>query len=212
MTPFTVHEGAAAPIPVDNVDTDQIIPSREMKTTGKTGLGEGLFAGWRYAEPGSRAPAADFVLNQPAFADASILVAGANFGCGSSREHAVWALVDYGIRAVVAKSFGDIFYNNCIRNGVLPAALEPGEVDRLMDALEDGGRLQIDLPAQTVRLSGDDHAAGFDIAPGAKAMLVEGLDPIGLTLKQEDAIQHFLARDAQARAWAYALPREEITR
>ena len=212
MTPFTVHEGVAAPIPVDNVDTDQIIPSREMKTTGKTGLGEGLFAGWRYAEPGSREPAADFVLNRPDFADASILVAGANFGCGSSREHAVWALVDYGIRAVVAKSFGEIFYNNCIRNGVLPAALEPGEVDRLMAALEDGGRLAIDLPAQTVRLAGERRAAHFDIAPGAKAMLIEGLDPIGLTLKHEDAIERFLSRDREARAWAYATPEKEITR
>ncbi|MEO1040406.1 MAG: 3-isopropylmalate dehydratase small subunit [Pseudomonadota bacterium] len=209
MTPFTVHHGRAAPIAVDNVDTDQIIPSREMRTTGKTGLGAGLFAGWRYLAPGSREPNPDFVLNQPIFADATILVAGENFGCGSSREHAVWALVDFGVRAVIAKSFGDIFYNNCTRNGVLPIALPGAIVDALFGALGEGGEVRIDLAAQTVECAAAQVSARFQIAPGPKAMLLEGLDPIGLTLKQADEIAAFLVHDRNRRAWAYALPAQE---
>ena len=209
MTPFTTHRGRAAPLPIDNVDTDQIIPSREMTTTGKTGLGAGLFAGWRYVEPGSREPHPDFVLNRSGFEGASILVSGGNFGCGSSREHAVWALADYGVRAVIAKSFGDIFYNNCTRNGVLPIALPAEAVDALFVALDEGGKIEIDLAAQRVACPAAGLEARFDIAPGAKAMLLEGLDPIGLTLKQSDAIAAFLHKDRERRAWAYALPARE---
>ena len=187
MKGFTTHTGVAARIPGDNVDTDQIIPSREMKTVSKTGLGAGLFAGQRYRE--GRTPNPDFVLNRPEYQDATILLGGKNFGCGSSREHAVWALADYGIRAVVAESFGEIFHGNCVRNGVLPVQLSGAVIDTLPR------EVAIDLPAQTI----GGHA--FDIAPGDKRMLVEGLDPIALTLEQAYAIEAWFAADARRRPW-----------
>ena len=188
MQPFTTLTSIVAPLIRDNVDTDTIIPSREMKSTGRTGLADGLFAPWRYA--GARTPDPAFVLN--AVPDAQILASGANFGCGSSREHAVWALAEWGIRAVIAESFAPIFRNNCIRNGVLPVVLAK-------DAIADiaGHEVTIDLPAQVV--------AGyrFEIDAEAKAMLVEGLDAIDLTLKHADAIAAFHQRDRDARPWVY---------
>ena len=187
---FTTHTGTAARLQGDNIDTDQIIPSREMKTVSKTGLGVGLFAAQRYT--GERVPNPDFVLNQPGYEDTTILLAGKNFGCGSSREHAVWALLDYGIRAVVAESFGEIFYNNCVRNGVLPVQLSRAVIDGL------GREVSIDLPAQTV----DGHR--FEIADGDKRMLVEGLDAVDLTLAHEADIEAWEAADRARRLWAYA--------
>lgn len=192
MTPFTKLTGIAAPLLVDNVDTDTIIPSREMKSTGKTGLADGLFASWRYSDVAAREPNPEFVLNQPEFARAQILLGGANFGCGSSREHAVWALAEWGIRCVIAESFAPIFRGNCIRNGILPVALAKGTVASLA-----GQVITIDLAAQTA--SG--HA--FAIDPEAKAMLLEGLDAIDLTLKHRAAIAAWQTADRQARPWVY---------
>jgi 3-isopropylmalate/(R)-2-methylmalate dehydratase small subunit len=189
MSGFTQHTGIAVHIQGDNIDTDQIIPSREMKTVSKTGLGAGLFAGQRYLS--GRTPNPDFPLNYEDAKGATILIGGKNFGCGSSREHAVWALVDYGIKAIVAESFGEIFYNNCVRNGVLPISVSRETVDSL------GQTVTIDLPAQTL----DGHP--FDIAASDKHMLVKGLDPIALTLDHVDAINAWETADRQKRGWAY---------
>ena len=160
-TPFIRHSGKIAVLPVDNIDTDQIIPSREMKTVGRTGLADGLFAGWRYVSADDRTPNPDFVLNDPEHSDATILVAGENFGCGSSREHAVWALFEYGIRVIIARSFGDIFFNNCLRNGILPIRLSPEKTDKIM-ALTRDTTFVIDLPEQQLRFG--DSAIRFDIS------------------------------------------------
>ncbi|MGB3455392.1 MAG: 3-isopropylmalate dehydratase small subunit [Litorimonas sp.] len=187
--PFTTHAGIAAPLRAPNIDTDQIIPSREMKTVSKTGLAEGMFAGQRYLD--GRTPNPDFVLNTPDYAGATVLLGGRNFGCGSSREHAVWALKEYGIRAVVAESFGEIFHGNLIGNGLLPIQLSADEIDRLPRVVE------IDLPAQTI------SGHPFEIDPGAKRRLVEGLDAIAETLQERDAIEAWLARDEEARPWVY---------
>lgn len=202
MDSFTVHRGVAAPLLRINVDTDAIIPSREMKRVSKTGLGEGLFAGWRYVEVGSREPNPGFVLNQPEFAGASILLAGLNFGCGSSREHAVWALREYGFRAIVAPSFGAIFYNNCIRNGLLPVELPEDVVQALADATHGGQPLRVDLEHCVVE-SPDGEVHRFQIQPALREMLLEGLDPVALTLKLQDRIDAFQASDRQARPWVY---------
>ena len=191
--PVPVVEGVAAPLIQDNIDTDAIIPSREIKGVGKTGLADGLFAGWRYL--GGRTPDRDFVLNDPHYAAAPILLGGSNFGCGSSREHAVWALHEYGVRAVIAPSFAPIFASNCIRNGIIPVVLDAAVIATLGDCVT------IDLSAQTV-MSGD-LLASFAIDPEAKAMLIEGLDAIDLTLKHADAIQAFHTRDRIARPWIY---------
>jgi 3-isopropylmalate/(R)-2-methylmalate dehydratase small subunit len=188
MTPFTTLTGVAAPLIRDNVDTDTIIPSREMKSTGRSGLADGLFAPWRYRD--GRTPDPDFVLNQ--MPDAKILASGANFGCGSSREHAVWALAEFGIRAVIAESFAPIFHGNCIRNGILPIVLAKNAI-----AVLGGQVVTIDLSAQTV------GGHPFDIDPEAKKMLLEGLDAIDLTFKHADAIGAFHARDRIARPWVY---------
>jgi 3-isopropylmalate/(R)-2-methylmalate dehydratase small subunit len=190
MTPFTTLTSIVAPLPRDNVDTDAIIPSREMRSTGRSGLADGVFAPWRYTE--GRRPDPAFVLNQPAYADAHILAAGANFGCGSSREHAVWALAEWGIRAVVAASFAPIFRNNCLRNGLLPIQLPKEAISEMA-----GREVTIDLVGQTI----GDHR--FAIEPEAKTMLLEGLDAIDLTLKHRDAIAAWLARDRVARPWVY---------
>ena len=186
-------EGIAAPLLHDNVDTDTIIPSREIRGVGKTGLANGLFAGWRYTE--GRVPDPGFVLNRPPYAHAPILLAGANFGCGSSREHAVWALHEYGVRAVIAPSFAPIFASNCVRNGIVPVALGAATIARL------GETVTVDLLTQTVTSAG--VAAPFPIDPEAKAMLAEGLDAIALTLRGVDAIAAFQARDRAARPWIY---------
>lgn len=192
MTPFTRLTGIVAPLLRDNVDTDTIIPSREMKSTGKTGLAAGLFAPWRYRDAANRLTDPDFVLNRPEFQAAPILAACANFGCGSSREHAVWALAEWGIRCVIAESFAPIFRTNCIRNGVLPVVLPGPAITELA-----GQTITIDLAAQT--------AGGhpFAIDPEDKAMLLEGLDAIDLTLKQGAEIAAWQAADRTARPWVY---------
>ena len=193
MTPFTTLTSVVAPLLRHNLDTDPIIPAREMRSTGRTGLADGLFAPWRYVE--GRVPDPDFVLNQPAFANAQILASGENFGCGSSREHAVWALAEWGIRAIVAESFAPIFANNCVRNGVLPIVLGTHEIAEIA-----GQQVTVDLPAQTIA------GHGFAIDAEAKAMLVGGLDAIALTLTRSDAISAWTARDRAARPWVYLQP------
>ena len=192
MKPFTTLTSIVAPLPRDNVDTDAIIPSREMKSTGKTGLADGLFAPWRYIDPAARTPNPNFVLNQPEYLEAQILASGANFGCGSSREHAVWALAEYGISCVIAESFAPIFYNNCIRNGIAPIALPRTVIDTL-----GGGAATVDLAAQTV------NGQVFDIEAEAKKMLLEGLDAVDLTLKHRYAIAAWQDGDRAARPWIY---------
>ena len=201
MDKFVLHHGVAAPLLRINIDTDAIIPSREMKQVAKTGLAQGLFAAWRYLEPGGRTPNPDFVLNQPGFASATILLAGANFGCGSSREHAVWALREYGFRVVIAPSFGAIFYNNCIRNGLLPVQLSESVVQQLAQ-IGAAGVVTVDL--QNCRVSGADGVQfAFVIAPESREMLLEGLDPVALTLKLKDRIEAFQLVDRARRPWVY---------
>ena len=191
--PVPLVEGIAASLIRANIDTDAIIPSREINGVGKTGLADGLFAGWRYTE--GRTPNPEFALNDPQFARAPILLAGENFGCGSSREHAVWALHEYGFRAVIAPSFAPIFESNCVRNGIVPVALDGATIAAL------GEHVTVDLRAQMV-MSGAVTAA-FEIDPEAKAMLVEGLDAIDLTLKNAAAITAFHTADRAARPWIY---------
>jgi 3-isopropylmalate/(R)-2-methylmalate dehydratase small subunit len=196
-TPFTTLVSVAATMIEDNIDTDIIIPSREMKSTGKTGLAGGLFAGRRYL-PGGRAANPAFILNQAAYAGAAILLSGDNFGCGSSREHAIWALAEYGIRAVVAPSFSPIFAGNAARGGVLPLVL-PREKVAALAAAE--GPVAIDLAAQTVTAAG--VSFDFAIDPEAKAMLIGGLDAIDLTLLSVDRIAAWQARNRTERPWVY---------
>ena len=200
--PFLKHTGLAASLIRDNVDTDQIIPSREMKTVSRDGLADGLFAGWRYTEPGTRHVDPDFVLNRADQAGSTILISGKNFGCGSSREHAVWALKEYGFRAIIAESFGEIFHGNCMRNGILPIALAE---DVIAPIANGPVTLTIDLPEQRVYCDAmPDWDATFEIDAFAKRLLTEGLDPISLTLKESPTIAAFLARDADQRPWIYS--------
>jgi len=201
MQPFTKLSGVAAPLPMVNVDTDMIIPKQFLKTLVRTGLGSALFFEPRYNEDGSERP--DFVLNKPAYRKASILVAGANFGCGSSREHAPWALLDFGIRCVIAPSFADIFYNNCFKNGILPITLPQAEVDKLMDDAMRGANavISIDLEKQEVR-GPDGGCIKFDIDPFRKQCLLNGWDDIGLTLRHEKDISAFEAQRKQSEPWA----------
>ena len=204
MTPFERHVGVAAPLLRANVDTDAIIPSREMKRVSKLGLGEGLFAGWRYLELGGRDPDPGFVLNQVGYEGASILLSGPNFGCGSSREHAVWALKEFGIRAVIAPDFGAIFANNCVRNGLLPLVLAEPQIAAIAAWVERSpalNRVEIDLPAQTV--GADRRTYPFGIEAGAKRMLVEGLDAIDLTLSRREIIQAYHEARSNKRPWLY---------
>jgi 3-isopropylmalate/(R)-2-methylmalate dehydratase small subunit len=204
MEKFSTLTAVAAPLVRANVDTDAIIPSREMKAVSKRGLAGGLFAGWRYTQIGGREPNPEFVLNKPEHAGARILIGGENFGCGSSREHAVWALHEYGFRAVIAPSFSPIFYGNCIRNGVVPVRLAAEQVAALAQLVERdpaGNRITVDLAAQEVRAGG--QAYRFEIEPEAKEMLLEGLDAIDLTLKQRAAIESFQRRDREERPWIY---------
>ncbi|MEX2649686.1 MAG: 3-isopropylmalate dehydratase small subunit [Alphaproteobacteria bacterium] len=202
MDKFTTHSGVAAPLPMINVDTDMIIPKQFLKTILRTGLGKNLFNDMRYRPDG--AEIATFVLNQPAYRKAAILIAGENFGCGSSREHAPWALLDFGIRCVIAPSFADIFFNNCFKNGVLPVTLPKAEVEALMAQAERGAnaRFTVDLAAQTV--TGPDGAAHrFEIEPFRKRCLLEGLDDIDLTLEKRAAIDGFEARQRASEPWLY---------
>ncbi len=200
MDKFTTLTGVAAPLPLVNVDTDMIIPKQYLKTIKRTGLGVALFDEMRYTPEGAEIP--DFVLNQPAYRSAQILVAGDNFGCGSSREHAPWALLDFGIRCVIAPSFADIFYNNCFKNGILPIALPQDQVDRVMEDAKRGenARVGIDLEAQTVTLS-DGSVIGFEIDPFQKHCLLNGLDDIGLSMEKTAHIDAFEAKAAAARPW-----------
>src|SRR5499427_8970405 len=190
MQPFTKLSGVAAPLPMVNVDTDMIIPKQFLKTTKRTGLGSALFFELRYEMDGKEKP--DFVLNQPAYRKAQILVAGENFGCGSSREHAPWALLDFGIRCIIAPSFADIFYNNCFKNGILPIKLPQSEVDKLMDDAERGAnaRISVDLAAQEIR-GPDGGMIKFEVDPFRKQCLLNGWDDIGLTLRSEDKISAY---------------------
>jgi len=200
MEKFTTLTGVAAPLPVVNIDTDMIIPKDYLKTIKRTGLGKGLFAEARYNEDGS--PNAEFVLNKPAYQDAKIIVAGDNFGCGSSREHAPWALLDFGIRCVISTSFADIFYNNCFKNGILPIVVSQDDLDKLMDDASRGSNaiLSIDLEAQTI--SGPDGGSiTFDIDPARKHIMLEGLDDIGTTLKNDASIGNFENKMQAERPW-----------
>ena len=200
MDKFTRLEAVAAPLPIVNVDTDMIIPKDYLKTIKRTGLAEGLFAEMRLNEDGSENP--DFVLNKPAYRNAQILVAGDNFGCGSSREHAPWALLDRGIRCVISTSFADIFYNNCFKNGILPIVVAPDELEKLMDDAERGANatLTVDLEAQTI--SGPDGGTiRFDIDPHRKHCLLNGLDDIGLTMEKGESISAYESAHAGSRPW-----------
>jgi 3-isopropylmalate/(R)-2-methylmalate dehydratase small subunit len=201
MDRFTTLTGIAAPMPLVNIDTDMIIPKQFLKTIQRSGLGKNLFDEMRYTPDGQEIP--DFVLNQPAYRRAQILVAGDNFGCGSSREHAPWALLDFGIRCVISTSFADIFYNNCFKNGILPVVLPPEAVAQLMEDARKGenARITVDLEAQTVTAS-DGTAFAFDVDPFKKHCLLNGLDDIGLTLEKAAAIDAYEARVATLRPWA----------
>lgn len=197
----------AAPLLRPNIDTDAIIPSREMKRVSKVGLSDGLFAGERYINEGGRLPAPDFVLNKPAYQGCSIILAGSNFGCGSSREHAVWALKEYGIRCIVAESFGAIFANNCVRNGLLPVVLELEPIraiSKWVDADPQAHQVTADLESQTVQWGADSLA--FDAEPGARYMLLNGLDAIALTQTRQEQIMRFHERRKQSRPWLYGEP------
>ena len=201
MTPFTTLTGIAAPMPLVNIDTDMIIPKQFLKTIARTGLGKNLFDEMRYNLDGTEI--ADFVLNQPAYRRAEIIIAGDNFGCGSSREHAPWALLDFGIRCVVATSFADIFYNNCFKNGILPIVMPQEVVDVLMADAKKGenARQTVDLVAQTVTTS-DGQVFAFEVDAHRKHCLLNGLDDIGLTLEKVVAIDNFEKKNAASRPWA----------
>ncbi|MBV1704657.1 MAG: 3-isopropylmalate dehydratase small subunit [Hyphomicrobiales bacterium] len=200
MQKFTVLTGVAAPLRIANVDTDMIIPKQYLKTIKRTGLGKGLFAEMRYREDGSENP--DFVLNQPAWRKAAILVAEDNFGCGSSREHAPWALLDFGVRCVVSTGFADIFFNNCFKNGILPVVVSKEDLAKLMDDADRGANatLTVDLEAQEIR-GPDGGVVRFDIEPFRKRCLLEGLDDVGLTLARSAEIASYEAKAAASRPW-----------
>ncbi len=200
MDKFTTLTGIAAPMPLVNIDTDMIIPKQFLKTIKRTGLGVNLFDEMRYTLDGQEIP--DFVLNQPAYRNSQIIVAGDNFGCGSSREHAPWALLDFGIRCVISTSFADIFYNNCFKNGILPIVLPPEAVEVLMEDARRGAnaRMTVDLESQTVT-SSDGQEFGFDIDPFKKHCLLNGLDDIGLSLEKVAAIDTFETQLSKARPW-----------
>ncbi|MEM0948720.1 MAG: 3-isopropylmalate dehydratase small subunit [Pseudomonadota bacterium] len=200
MDKFTTLSGTAAPLPLINVDTDMIIPKQFLKTIKRSGLGKNLFDEMRYHDDGSEIE--DFVLNRPQYRNAEILVSGDNFGCGSSREHAPWALLDFGIRCVIAPSFADIFYNNCFKNGILPIALPQGDVDKLMDDANRGANavITVDLDAQTIT-GPDGGSISFEVDSFKKHCLLNGLDDIGLTLEKEASIDVFEAKAAEARPW-----------
>ena len=198
MQPFTKLTGIAAPLDRVNVDTDQIIPAVYLKRIERSGFGRFLFSRWRFNEDGSPNP--DFVLNHPEYKKAVILVSGRNFGCGSSREHAPWALLDYGLRAVIAPSFADIFFNNCFQNGLLPVSLPESQVDEIMDMTKrrPGSSLTVDLESQQVRSDDGEIALTFDVDPFRRYCLLNGLDDIGLTLLHEDKIGEYERRTGLA--------------
>jgi 3-isopropylmalate/(R)-2-methylmalate dehydratase small subunit len=200
MQKFTTLTGVAAPLPIVNVDTDMIIPKQFLKTIKRTGLGTGLFAELRYREDGSENP--DFVLNRPAYRNAKILVGGDNFGCGSSREHAPWALLDFGIRCVIATSFADIFYNNCFKNGILPIVVSPEGWAKLIDDAERGANATLTVDLEKQEISGPDGGTlSFDIDPFRRHCLLNGLDDIGLTMAKAPLIEDYERKLAE-RPWA----------
>ncbi|ODT89232.1 3-isopropylmalate dehydratase small subunit [Phenylobacterium sp. SCN 70-31] len=199
MEAFTRLDAAAAPLPLANIDTDQIIPKQFLKTVERAGLAKGLFYEYRFDEQGREIP--DFVLNQPAYKGAGVLIAGDNFGCGSSREHAPWALMDFGIRCVISTSFADIFYNNCFQNGLLPVVLKADEVRQLMDEARGGNHVvSVDLEAQTVT-SPSGAVFRFEIDPKRKAKMLKGLDAIGETLEAAPAIDTYEMKRALSQPW-----------
>ncbi|WP_448950512.1 3-isopropylmalate dehydratase small subunit [Labrys neptuniae] len=200
MDKFTTLTGVAAPMEIMNVDTDMIIPKQYLKTIKRTGLGAGLFSEMRFNDDGSENP--DFVLNKPAYRQAKILVAGDNFGCGSSREHAPWALLDFGIRCVISTSFADIFYNNCFNNGILPIVVAESDLEKLFDDARRGANatLTVDLEAQEIR-GPDGGSVKFDIDPARKTKLLQGLDDIGVTMEKTPTIASFEQKTAAARPW-----------
>jgi 3-isopropylmalate/(R)-2-methylmalate dehydratase small subunit len=204
MEAFARLSAIALPLMFDNIDTDIIIPSREMKTVGKTGLADGLFAGWRYASVGSRERSPDFLMNRAPYDRARILIAGQNVGCGSSREHAVWALHEYGFRVVIAPSFNPIFRSNCIRNGIVPVQLAPDEARALGEAAlrEDAGPVTADLDAMTVEMPGVGPFA-FALEDDSRLMLRNGWDAIDLTLQHRDRIAAWRETDRARRPWIY---------
>ncbi|QLQ20375.1 MAG: 3-isopropylmalate dehydratase small subunit [Exiguobacterium profundum] len=201
MDKFTTLTGIAAPMALVNIDTDMIIPKQFLKTIQRSGLGKNLFDEMRYDRDGNEI--ADFVLNQPQYRKAEIIVAGDNFGCGSSREHAPWALLDFGIRCVISTSFADIFFNNCFKNGILPVVLPQAAVDHLMDDARKGAnaRITVDLESQTVTAS-DGTTFAFDVDPFKKHCLLNGLDDIGLTLEKSASIDVFEKKNALMHPWA----------
>jgi len=209
MTPFTVHQGLVAPMDRENVDTDAIIPKQFLKSIQRSGFGPNLFDEWRYLDkgepgqdPASRRPNPDFVLNQPRYQGASVLLARRNFGCGSSREHAPWALEQFGFRALIAPSFADIFFNNCFKNGILPIVLPESQVARLFDEVTgfNGYQLTIDLPRQVI-VKPDGSELPFEVQPFRKYCLVNGFDDIGLTLRHADKIRAFEAERLARMPW-----------
>ncbi|MET0168963.1 MAG: 3-isopropylmalate dehydratase small subunit [Aliihoeflea sp.] len=201
MEKFTKLTGVAAPLPIVNVDTDMIIPKDYLKTIKRTGLAKGLFAEMRFNEDGSENP--DFVLNKPAYRNAQILVAGDNFGCGSSREHAPWALLDFGIRCVISTSFADIFYNNCFKNGILPITVSQDDLDKLMDDAERGANATLTIDLEALEIHGPDGGVvKFDLDAFKRHCLLNGLDDIGLTMEKGVAIDGFEKSYAESRPWA----------
>jgi 3-isopropylmalate/(R)-2-methylmalate dehydratase small subunit len=202
MEKFTTLRGVAAPMPMVNIDTDMIIPKNFLKTIKRTGLKEGLFYEMRWTADGQKK---DFILDQPAYQDAKIIVAGPNFGCGSSREHAPWALLDFGIRCVISESFADIFYNNCFKNGILPIKVPKEIIDKLMDDASRGSNaiIEVDLEKQEIK-GPDGGTVHFDIDPFRKHCLLEGLDDIGLTLEKKSEIDDFEGKQKDAQPWLYA--------
>jgi len=201
MEKFTTLEGVAAPLRIINVDTDMVIPKQYLKTIKRTGLGKGLFSEHRYKDDGSEN--SEFVLNKQAYRKSKILVVGDNFGCGSSREHAPWALMDFGIRCVISTSFGDIFYNNCFKNGLLPIHVSPEDLEKLFDDADRGANatLTIDLEKQEIR-GPDGGVVHFEIDAHRKHCLLNGLDDIGLTKQKQRKIESYEQKAAAARPWA----------
>jgi len=200
MEKFTTLTGVPAPLPMINVDTDMIIPKQFLKTIKRTGLGKHLFHEMRFDENGNENP--DFVLNKPAYQNASILIAGDNFGCGSSREHAPWALLDFGIRCVVAPDFADIFYNNCFKNGILPIRLPQEDIDKLLDDASRGANATLTVDLENQAITGPDGGEiRFEIDPFRKKCLIEGLDDIGLTMERADRIAAYEERAQVSRPW-----------
>ena len=200
MEKFEKLDGVAAPLNIVNIDTDMIIPKQFLKTIKRTGLGKSLFYEMRFTQGGQELP--EFVLNKPAYRKAQILVTGDNFGCGSSREHAPWALLDFGIRCVISTSFADIFYNNCFKNGILPIVVSPDDLKKLMDDAERGANatLSVDLPNQEIR-GPDGGKVKFDIDPFRKHCLLNGLDDIGLSLEKGASIDAYEKKQGQSQPW-----------